>query len=47
MTEDEYIKNAVKRIKRKDNISQATKMLGNRGNKKKNRMNAENIKFGY
>lgn len=47
MTEDEFIKNAVKRIRRKDNTSQATRMIGNRGNKKKNRMNADNIKFGY
>jgi hypothetical protein len=28
-------------------MSQATRMIGNRGNKKKNRCNADDIKFGY
>lgn len=40
MTEDEYIKNALKTNKKKLQQSQANKMIGNRGNKKKNRANA-------
>jgi hypothetical protein len=46
MTEDEYIKNAVKRTRR-SNGGQPNNMIGNRGNKKKNKINAENIKYGY
>jgi hypothetical protein len=47
MTEDEYIKNAVKRTKRSNGSGQPNNMIGNRGNKKKNKINAENIKYGY
>lgn len=47
MTEDEYIKNALKRPKKKNGHSETMKMLGNHGSKKKNRTNAENVKYGY
>lgn len=47
MTEDEYIKNAIKRTKKNDNSIHPNRMIGNRGNKKKNKMNADNIKYGY
>lgn len=47
MTEDEYIKNAVKRTRRSNGGGQPNNMIGNRGNKKKNKINAENIKYGY
>ncbi len=47
MTEDEFIKHAVKKSRRNNNGGEANRMQGNRGNKKKNRMNAESIKYGY
>ena len=48
MTEDQFIKNAVKKTKKNTgNQGLANRMIGNRGNKMKNKVNAENIKYGY
>ena len=47
MTEDQFIKNAVKKTKKNDGFNLANRMIGNRGNKKKNKIDAENIKYGY
>ena len=47
MTEDQFIKNAVKRSKKTYNPNSANNQQGNRGNKNRNKEKAESIKHGY